>query len=339
MTDAIYHITDLTHCYEDKQALAVKALSIRSKSIVGLMGPNGSGKSTLLKILSFAMLPTRGQVLFNGRPARPFSDSVRFQVTLLTQNPYLMKRSVFENVRYGLRVRGDTHNIEQRVFDALSWVGLSPDHFAQRKWHQLSGGEAQRVALAARLILKPRVLLLDEPLSSVDAASAQRIKEAALRARRKWGTTLIIASHDRQWLFDICDELYFMFQGNLLKSGLETIVFGPWQVRTDDLWEKRLGDGQTVVVSKPPHSAAVAMIPSHALAICQADQSDPGPGGLRGTISHLFINNPTGDIVATVQIADLSITTRLPKSENSPDRFYPGQTVCLKYQPEKIVWY
>jgi tungstate transport system ATP-binding protein len=77
-------------------------------------------------------------------------------------------------------------------------VGLAAG-FAGRRWHQLSGGEAQRVALAARLILRPRILILDEPTASVDISTTQCIREAALTARKQWGTTLLIASHDHNW--------------------------------------------------------------------------------------------------------------------------------------------
>ena len=101
----------------------------------------------------------------------------------------LKKRTVYKNIAYGLKVRGDRDNLTQSVHDALNMVGLDPDAFAQRQWDELSGGEAQRVALAARLVLKPRVLLLDEPTASVDAASSELIRVASLRARSEWGTT------------------------------------------------------------------------------------------------------------------------------------------------------
>jgi tungstate transport system ATP-binding protein len=92
-------------------------------------------------------------------------------------------------------------------------LGLDPDTFARRQWDELSGGEAQRVALAARLVLNPRVLLLDEPTASVDARSSELIRSASLRARNDWGTTLVIASHDREWLYDVCDEVLHLFKG------------------------------------------------------------------------------------------------------------------------------
>ena len=84
------------------------------------------------------------------------------------------------------------------------------------------------MALAARLILKPDVLLLDEPTASIDALSAQLMKDAVLKARSEWGTTLIVASHNWQWLYGICDAVFHLLKGRVLGTGRGTLFFGPW---------------------------------------------------------------------------------------------------------------
>ncbi|HSM73591.1 MAG TPA: energy-coupling factor ABC transporter ATP-binding protein, partial [Desulfobacterales bacterium] len=220
MQPPLYTVHSLLHAYGGgPPVLAIEQLSVAAGAILGLVGPNGSGKSTLLKLLAFVEKPTAGEIRFKGRPAAPFSDAVRFQVTLLTQEPYLMRRTVHANVAYGLKLRGRRRDCRREVAAALSLVGLAPERFADRKWFQLSGGEAQRVSLAARLALRPEALLLDEPTASVDAASAELIKTAVLRARDRWGTTLVIASHDRQWLYEICDHSLHLFRGRILDNG------------------------------------------------------------------------------------------------------------------------
>ncbi|MEA3232005.1 MAG: ABC transporter ATP-binding protein, partial [Thermodesulfobacteriota bacterium] len=229
MNRPIYEINSLKHSYGANTVLAIEHLTVQPASIVGLIGPNGSGKSTLLKLLGLIEKPTEGTIHFNGRFVEPFSNEARFLITMLPQEPFLMKRSVFKNISYGLKLRGNGSEIAKKVNEALSLVGLDSNDFAQRPWYALSGGEAQRVALAARLVLKPKVLLLDEPTASVDAASAQLIKEASLRARQELGTTLIVASHDWQWLYEICDETLHLFKGKVFGTGRETIIFGPWQ--------------------------------------------------------------------------------------------------------------
>lgn len=221
----IFELKKVRHSYNSHNAIDIKELSFAKGSITGLMGPNGSGKSTLLKLLAFAMKPTTGAVLFNGKPELPFSRNVRFNVTLLTQDPYLLKRTVYENIRYGLKIRkshgitcSSSKQIDIEIKEAMTHVGLDFDAFARRKWDELSGGEAQRVAMAARLALKPQALLLDEPTASVDTESAERIKDAAKRARDKWGTTVIVASHDKTWLHGVCDNHINLVQGSVVIS-------------------------------------------------------------------------------------------------------------------------
>lgn len=163
---------------------------------MALTGPNGAGKSTLLRLLAFLESPASGELCFHGTPGRP----PRQDVTLLLQEPYLFKASVLENVVYGLRVRGRRHDLRQAAEEAMLAVGFTPEQdMLRRSWKALSGGEKQRVALAARLVLRPLVLLLDEPTSSVDAASAKAI-ETAVRAAALAGTTVVAASHDMVWL-------------------------------------------------------------------------------------------------------------------------------------------
>jgi tungstate transport system ATP-binding protein len=98
---------------------------------------------------------------------------------------------------------------------ALALVGLDPGRFAGRMWHQLSGGEVKRVALAARLALHPRVLLLDEPTANLDRDSAELVRRAVLAARERHGTTLVISGHDQIWLRAICDDILWLRDGSL----------------------------------------------------------------------------------------------------------------------------
>lgn len=224
---SIFELKQISHYYKNAKSaskqenvLEVDELTIPKGSITGLMGPNGSGKSTLLKLLAFAFKPTSGTILFNGRAEHPFSKNVRFNITLLTQEPYLLKRSVYDNIYYGLKIRkihGYTHKRagKKKIRNAMAHVGLEFHQFAHRKWNELSGGEAQRVAMAARLVLKPQVLLLDEPTASVDVESAALIRDAAKKARLEWGTTVLVASHDRNWLGGVCDSDIYLRQGRI----------------------------------------------------------------------------------------------------------------------------
>ena len=198
--DNIYSLRNLVHSYGAHPTLSIEALAIRRGAVVELKGANGSGKSTLLKVLAF-LEPFSGELLFDGSATGGRENELRRQATLLLQAPYLLRRSVYENIAYGLKLRKlPREEIDERVLDSLKRVGLEPEQFARRPWYRLSGGEAQRVALAARLALHPRVLLLDEPTANVDEASAVLIREAVYRSARDTGTTVVIATHDTDWM-------------------------------------------------------------------------------------------------------------------------------------------
>ena len=337
MDTPIFEIRSLNHSYAGKTVLAIEHLKVQPASIIGLIGPNGSGKSSLLRLLGLIERPSRGEILFNGRRVEPFSDEARFRITLLPQEPFLLKRSVLNNVSYGLKLRGNGKEVTQRVNEALARVGLPAKDFSQRPWYALSGGEAQRVALAARLALKPKVLLLDEPTASVDAASAQLIKEASLRARKELGTTLIVASHDWQWLYEVCDEVLHLFKGRIFGTGRENIVFGPWKESEMGKWGKRLSDSQVLQVSEPPNEEAAAVI--NVLSISKDDAQDLDSDiVLRGTVSRLTLERNTGQIFATIIVGTIPFTFGLTQQQMKEPAMIPGNTVFIHYSLDRMKW-
>lgn len=215
--DQVFELCHLRQEYAGRTALQIPELRIPEGCILGISGHNGSGKSTLLRLLAFLETPVHGRVVYRSQPDLP-SARARRRITLLTQEPYLLTRSVAANVAYGLRVRGglDERTLQHRVEEALEMVGLPASLFAHRSWRALSGGEAQRVALAARLVLRPDVLLLDEPTSSLDPDNAQRLLDAALLARDEWGVTLVVVSHDANWLKAVSDGVLFIQRGEVV---------------------------------------------------------------------------------------------------------------------------
>jgi len=333
----IFEIRSLNHSYAGKTVLAIEHLKVQPASIIGLIGPNGSGKSSLLRLLGLIERPTQGEILFNGLRVEPFSDEARFRITLLPQEPFLLKRSVLNNVSYGLKLRGNGKEVVQRASQALALVGLPFKDFARRPWYALSGGEAQRVALAARLALAPKVLLLDEPTASVDAASAQLIKEASLRARKELGTTLIVASHDWQWLYEICDEILHLYNGRIFGTGRETIIFGPWQNLAPGKWGKNLSDNQQLLVPVPPSLEAAAVI--DVLSVSEeASTTAEEDIVLNGTVTRLSLERKTGQIFANVIVGDLPFTVRLTPLQSKEHTIFPGKTISIRYRLDQIKW-
>jgi tungstate transport system ATP-binding protein len=327
----------LDHSYAGKTVLEIEHLKVQPESIIGLIGPNGSGKSSLLRLLGLIERPSRGEILFNGHRVEPFSDEARYLITLLPQEPFLLKRSVLNNVLYGLKLRRNGNEVLPRANEALARVGLPAKDFSERPWYALSGGEAQRVALAARLALKPKVLLLDEPTASVDAASTQLIKEASLRARKELGTTLIIASHDWQWLYEICDEILHLFKGRVFGTGRETIIFGPWQEFETGKWGKFLSDGQQLLVTAPPDQEAAAVIDT--LPVSENGSTIAGEEiVLSGTVSRLSLERKTGQLFATILAGDISFTVGLTFQQGQEHTIFPGKTAFIRYRLDHIKW-
>ncbi|MEH0019815.1 MAG: ABC transporter ATP-binding protein [Desulfobacter sp.] len=337
MSTPLYQAHRVRHFYGDKNVLDIEDLTIPAGSIVGLSGPNGSGKTTLLKLLAFAMKPTQGEIRFNGRAEVPLSPRVRSRVTLLTQKPYLLKRSVFDNVAYGLHIRKDTNGLEQRVARALDSVGLDFSQFHQRSWHELSGGEAQRVAMAARLILTPEALLLDEPVASVDSESARLIRRASLAARDEWGCTLIIVSHDLAWLHACSDTRLSIDRGRIFATGEES-VFPPPYLRTQDgRLFKDLGNGERILLS--PGNGKTAFIQKSRIRIRRPGEDDNGyDNRITARITQMLLEKKSGNVLTTLALDGFSIILSLAPDQVAESGLYPGKQVTTLFHSNDITW-
>lgn len=219
MSAPLYRLWDIEAAYGAGQAvLRVPRLDIARGGILGLVGHNGSGKSTLLKLLGFLLMQRSGSLEFDGGlvDAQAWRNAhlLRRKAVLLGQDTCLLSRSVSANVAYGLKLRG-LPAPREAIAQALAQVGLDAAGYASRSWRQLSGGEARRVALAARLVLQPAALLLDEPTAGLDRASTAHVKTAIMAARAAYGTTLVISSHDLEWLEGCADTVLTLDEGRI----------------------------------------------------------------------------------------------------------------------------
>jgi tungstate transport system ATP-binding protein len=183
---------------------------------------------------------------------------------------------------------------------------------------------------------------MDEPTVSVDTASAQMIKEAALHARQQWGTTLIISSHDAEWLADICDTTEHLFRGRLLGNGNQTMVFGPWQRVSDTVVGKALTEGQHFLAGHAPQdlTAAVAGIAPDQFALYAETQQIPvGRHCLEGLLLRLSYEQNTDRTSAAVLVGRTILAAYLSQTISPSSAFAPGQSVRLVYDPNAIQWY
>jgi tungstate transport system ATP-binding protein len=336
----LYQIRNLKYRYGEHFELDVPELTIEQGSSIGFAGSNGSGKSTLLRILAFIELPAEGDIWFNGEVMTKNNSGPKRDVTMLLQEPYLLKRSVFENVAFGLRIRSDREDLKARVYTAMELVGISPKEFARRRWHQLSGGEAQRIALASRLVLQPKVLILDEPTASVDKVSAQLIKEAIVECRSRFGMSLIIASHDMVWVNSVTDTVKRMHEGRIVGTGTGNILSGPWDNTENGLYTKRLADGQALYVTKPPHTAAAGMVnPSDIVVSVLKPDGISTRNILHGIVTHMTMEKDSGEILVEVDVGGLSLLSRLTSSAVQNLHLVPGKEVWALFKASAVEWY
>ncbi len=335
----LYQVTGLVFRYGERFELNIPDFSIEPGSAVGLIGPNGGGKTTLLRILAFIERPQSGEILFDGERTSVEDASVSRSVSMLLQEPYLLKRSVFENVAYGLKVRGKRKRLEQEVEEALGTVGLDSQDFSRRPWYELSGGEAQRVALAARLILRPRVLILDEPTASVDEKSALLIKDAVIESRRKDGTTLIIASHDHVWLNSITSDIRRVYRGRVLGTAVHNVIIGPWAEIGEGLCRATLPDGQPVTATCPPLPGMHGMVdPTDIVISLDRPAMMSAHNTIQATVMSLEMNGDTGIVNVSLDTGGFRVLARVTRHTAREMNLLPGEKVWAVFKASSIKW-
>jgi ABC-type Fe3+/spermidine/putrescine transport system ATPase subunit len=211
-------VEGLCKSYSGTHALEDISLTFPEGSFFGLLGPSGSGKTTLLRTIAGFVNPDRGRVFFDGEPVEDMPVEAR-EIGMVFQNYALFPNmTVAENVAFGLAVR-KVHGAEQsrRVSEVLDLVQLGS--LGQRKPHELSGGQRQRVAMARAIVTKPRVLLLDEPLSALDKSLRVDMQIELKRIQREVGITTIFVTHDQEEALTLSDQIGILKDGRLVRHG------------------------------------------------------------------------------------------------------------------------
>ena len=206
--------------------LDVPALDVRAGEILAVLGPNGAGKSTLLRVLGLLERPAVGTVRVGGEEVRPARVlALRRRMASAFQEPLLADASVLDNVGLGLRFRGVA--AAERRMRSMRWLdrfGIAS--LAPRPARTLSGGEAQRTALARALVLEPELLLLDEPFSALDQPTREDLLGELSRILREDARTTVFVTHDRVEALALSDRLAVMMDGRVLQLDDTRRVFG-----------------------------------------------------------------------------------------------------------------
>ena len=219
----VIELENVTKRYGSVEAVSNISFSVENGAIVALLGPTGCGKTTILRAIAGLIEPSSGIVRICGRDmrgVRPYERSVGLVFQDYALFPHM---TVTQNVAYGLRQRGKRgEEVSRRVWEMLTLVRL--ERLAERRPSELSGGQQQRVALARALAIEPQVVLLDEPLSALDAKLRDELRIELKEILKKVGSTTVVVTHDQDEAMGLADRIIVMGAGHILQEGT------PWQI-------------------------------------------------------------------------------------------------------------
>lgn len=205
--------------------LVIDHLDLHQGEVLAILGPNGAGKSTLLLAISKLLAPTSGRIAFKGKNFDKISDlEYRRNIALVLQDPLLFDTTVYNNISTGLRFRGFSKS-EQSDRIKVWMERLKIDHLQNRHAAQLSSGQAQRVSLARALVLKPDLLLLDEPFSPLDMPTRAALIEELRVLLSEFDTTTVFITHDQEQALSLGDRVAVILDGSLRQVGPPQTVF------------------------------------------------------------------------------------------------------------------
>lgn len=208
----LLQIRHLSKSYGDTQILQNINLDIYDGEFLTLLGPSGCGKTTLLRLIGGFELPNAGSLQLEGVDIAGLPAEKRPINTVFQQYALFPHMNVYDNIAYGLKLKGVSKTeIDQRVREALTMVQL--DHTINRRPQDLSGGQQQRIAIARAVVNRPKMLLLDEPLSALDAKLREQMQSELKRLQRELGITFVFVTHDQQEALSMSDRIAVMKNG------------------------------------------------------------------------------------------------------------------------------
>jgi tungstate transport system ATP-binding protein len=210
-------VRDVYRKVKGRAILKGVSLELEQGDVLGIIGPSGAGKTSLLRIINMLDRPDDGHVYLDGKDMWA-SDRLEVQrsMAMVFQKPMPFSRSVYENVAYGMKLRGLRRTeIDAAVEDVLKLLDMQGKEWQYAR--SLSGGEAQRLAFARAYVLKPKLLLLDEPTANLDPANASIMERAIRDINKRYGTTVILVTHNMYQARRLANQTAFMMDGELIE--------------------------------------------------------------------------------------------------------------------------
>ncbi len=335
----------LTRHYGPVVALDGLDLTLRPGELIALLGPSGCGKTTTLRLLAGLEDADAGTVTVGGRDLTHVSASKRDMGMVFQAYSLFPHMTVLQNVAFGLRLRRVSKaDRERRAREVLDLVGLSEQ--AGRYAHQISGGQQQRVALARALAIEPQVLLLDEPLSALDAKVRAQLRDQIRRIQLEVGITTLFVTHDQEEALAIADRVGVMRDGKLEQLASPTEVYSrpatPFVAEFVGLTNRLAGtvSGTTVTVrgrdlplvdTGTPPGPVTALIRPEAVSLASGSAGESGP--LAGTVIAITFLGATSRV--TVNLGDTTIMAQLPTADAT--ELSAGSRVDLTIRPDPVL--
>lgn len=224
MTEPIVELEQVTKSYGTHTVLKDISITLEPGKFYTLLGPSGCGKTTILRTISGFTTVTSGNVLFKGKRINDVPANKRNVNTVFQDYALFPHMTVAENVAFGLTLKKmPKDQIDERVNQALRLVQLAD--FGDRAIDELSGGQQQRIAIARAIVMQPQVLLLDEPLSALDAKLRREMQYELRDLQQRLGITFLFVTHDQEEALAMSDEIFVMNQGEVLQSGSPVDIY------------------------------------------------------------------------------------------------------------------
>lgn len=324
-------------------------IEFQAGSLTTLLGPSGCGKTTLLRLVSGLEPPTGGEIWFGDEDVTRYSATQR-DVGMVFQSYALFPHmSVEKNVGYGLGVlKKDKEYIRQAVSQALGTVNL--EGYQKRYPDELSGGQQQRVAVARALVLEPKVLLFDEPLSNIDSKLRRSMRDDIRRLQQKTGITSIYVTHDQAEALSVSDEVVVMNNGAIEQQGpprdlyrrpksafvanfigesnvIDARLLLDGKFPVIQLGESSIGLGDRQIINRPG-KIKLSLRPEMFRLRKDGDPSCD----IAGTVTHSSYMGPVIEYLISTPVGELFTTA--PAGDQ---QFDPGQAVFLQLDPEELI--
>jgi ABC-type Fe3+/spermidine/putrescine transport system ATPase subunit len=339
-------VEGLTKRYDGRPVLDDVTLDFPAGRLFALLGPSGSGKTTLLRAIAGFVAADAGRILIGGEAVER-TPVERREIGMVFQSYALFPNmSVFENVAFGLRTRRlPEPEIRRRADEALALVRLGA--FGARRPAALSGGQRQRVALARALAPRPRVLLLDEPLSALDRGLRTEMQIELRRIQREVGITAILVTHDQEEALTLADRIGVLRDGRVEQQGAPLAVYDaprtafvarflgdanvfPGEPTPEGL---RLPDGAVIRVGRPGRGPAVAVRPEDVRLLAPGEAPPPGWNALGARLVERVFSGPSATWL--LEREGLALKALAPRREAAHDRA-PGPAT-LAWAPEDTI--